>query len=365
MTNAGQDQRHHLRGSVDYCWHPVVSNPTMVGNGRPAMTWGLIIAVVGSMLAFYTHLIHAFTLPKLACICLGLLIACLFQNSRGVDQKIKGIVTLYGICLGISFIFSRNHMLSLVGYFGVFNGSILTFMICALGALLASKETEAGARMIRKAAISAGVVVVLYACLQAFGFDPFKIGMATGQKAVSTEGGSIDLGALMVVLLSYNPSIIWLVGLAACKSWGAAIAGIVAILPAKWKVDGFLMVATIGLVAVLTSPRISDNYRRKIWANAISHNTIKTMLVGSGPATFAIKSVEHPIAGHASIATHAHCSILEAFSSGGVLGLLGLLVLALAPQLAGLWTVCLFNPVSFEVIFVASVLLGLNCCKGE
>jgi O-antigen ligase len=87
--------------------------------------------------------------------------------------------------------------------------------------------------------------------------------------------------------------------------------------------------------------------------------------LGTGPATFIStfakdRSPEFAAARPGYLQTHAHNSVLEAASTMGALGVLSLVAFLVAPHMAGLWTVAMFNPISFEVVFIACVLVGLS-----
>jgi O-antigen ligase len=61
----------------------------------------------------------------------------------------------------------------------------------------------------------------------------------------------------------------------------------------------------------------------------------------------------------------AHNAILEAATTKGLFGVIGLLAFLLVPALAGVWVIAMFNPISFEVVYVAAVLAGLHYRRSE
>ena len=325
------------------------------------MTFGLILASVGAMLAWWRGSVaFGFSEPKIILIAVGVIIAGHFASTKKTDEELKRLVILYGSCLVLPLAFGRDISMSMVGYPGVFVGSILTFSLCAAGLLLASRAGVAGADRIRKAIMCAGTIVVAYSMLQHFDADPFRLGFADGHRVVGTLGSPIDLGALMVVLMSFNMSPLWMFGIFASGSKGAWLGAAVAALPVKFRMAGFIVASVAGISFAMISTRPGDIDRVKIWRMSIRDISVKTALVGTGPATTAIKSFKYQPLGPGQVQAHAHNSILETFSSCGLIGLIGLLCVAAFPVLAGLWTISMFDPISFEVVFVACVLLGLS-----
>jgi hypothetical protein len=55
-----------------------------------------------------------------------------------------------------------------------------------------------------------------------------------------------------------------------------------------------------------------------------------------------------------------HNAIVEAGFCRGIVGLASLWCFFVAPEVAGIWTVLMFNPLAFEVIFLVCVLVGLH-----
>jgi O-antigen ligase len=87
----------------------------------------------------------------------------------------------------------------------------------------------------------------------------------------------------------------------------------------------------------------------------------KITAIGSGPATLSALKCWAP---EKKVLASAHNSVLEAAATRGLFGVLGLFALLVAPQMAGLWTVAMFNPISFEVVFIACILVGITKQRG-
>jgi len=200
------------------------------------------------------------------------------------------------------------------------------------------------------------------------GHNILRFQLPADGRPVGLLGSPIDTGALMVVLLTYQLNPLFLVGALATKSTGAILGAAVAVTPARWRIYAFALLSIAGVLGAIYSPSASNVGRRVTWEIALR----SASWFGTGPATFRHTFVEYRDRhGYAErfldqgakknyTQVHAHNAMLEALSTMGVLGLVGLLALWFAaPELAGLWTVCMFNPVSFEVAFVACVLAGI------
>ena len=321
------------------------------------MSYALAFASVAAVLAYWgAPFAFGWTEPRLICMLLGVVAAWQWRTRRPANLTLCTAVAIYAVSFLLSLAVSRSLPLSLVGYPGVFSGGLLTGVLCAAGLILASKvDDDAHAGMITKAIMCAGVVSSVHALLQVAGVDPMRIGIPLG-RATAMLGSHVDLGALLVVLLCYSRNPIFIAGILATHSRGAMLAIPVALAPARYRVPAFVLCAAIGLLGVWRSSDLRDSGRVDMWRVA----TESCSVLGSGPATF-YATYEHDKAkGEWRRQAFAHNSVLEAYSTRGLLGLICLAAFLVAPQLAGLWTVCMFNPVSFEVVFVACVLVGLS-----
>ncbi len=318
---------------------------------------GLAFASLGAILAFNRGgvFIHGMTDARLVCMVAGILPAAHFHKWR--DSKFMFPVVAYGLCMVPALFVTRSWQISLFGHPGVYSGSVLTFLLCAMGLLIA-EQLEEGRDLVRNTILAAGSATVLVCLAQrAVGFDPFRIGTFDG-RAVGFLGSPIDIGALLVVLLTFAPLglPIYAAGLWAAASRGAWVAALVALTPRRFRVAAFVLATVVGISCMYLRPTNSDAGRVLIWNNA------PLSLMGSGPATFNLtfpRGIFVPSEGILNPA-HAHNSVIDTLSTKGVFGLMGLLALLWAPELAGLWTICMFNPVSFEVTFIACVLAGLS-----
>jgi O-antigen ligase len=114
----------------------------------------------------------------------------------------------------------------------------------------------------------------------------------------------------------------------------------------------------------LRSQLLTDAGRNEIWRFAAKNISVK----GSGTNTFWLvyntrqdKESEKLKNKFSLNPAHAHNAILDAVVTRGIFGVVGLIMIfCLLPELAGLWSICMFNPVSFEVVFIGCVLVGLN-----
>lgn len=309
--------------------------------------------------------LHDVSDARLAGIILGLVIAAHWHRWR--YGRFTQAALAFGACVLIPTIWSRDIRLSLFGYPGIYSGSVMTYAVCAAGLLIAD-QLDRGREMVKRVILCAGTLTAVVCYMQRFQADIFRLGPEPGfVRATGFLGSPTDTGALFVVLMTFAPRgfiPVYLAGIWATISRGAWLAIPVALAPARWRLWVFAAVSAFGISCALASPAPSDVGRKTIWRVAAAHLTWK----GSGPATFwhtfRESRPETPIALNPA---HTHNAILEAISTRGILGLLSLGFLLFLPELAALWTISLFNPVSFEVVFIACVLAGLSRepLKGE
>ena len=326
--------------------------------------WGLALASVGAILAWTrgSAFTYGFTDPKVVLIILGVVIASYWRPTRcRVDKIFILAVLLYGICMIIPTLGSVNPKMSLCGFPGVFSCSVLTFLMCASGLLLSNNLSVESGKILKKVIMFSGVLTAIECLLQISGADPFRFGPLPSGHAVGFLGSRIDAGALMVVLLTFSFNPLFILGILASGSRGALLALVVAWTPKKFRVISFVIVSAVSIFMTFRSPLMTDVGRVEIWKTAVHNISFQ----GTGPATFffTFNSRDRDTAfskitpGYQQ--AFAHNSVLEALTTKGIFGALSLIAFFSAPEMAGLWTICMFNPVSFEVIFIACVLMGI------
>ncbi len=334
-------------------------------------------ASIASILGFSLggRFAHGFTDPKLVAVVLGVVVAATWHDwSDWREMEFARPVIVYVGCLLPSLLSSIDLPTSLFGFVNeksnIYSGGLLTTLLCAGGLLMAEQiTTREAATNVRRAIFAAGALAAIAALGQRMGHDPFNFGPNEG-RAIAFSGAHYDAGSMFVVLLSFLtvPIVRPLYGAAiwATAARGAALGGLVALVPIKHRVKAFALVAFAGMVyASLPATNQSDRGRQGLWDMAAK----SASFLGSGPATFpqvmAAKMTPEWTAKYQPedpkfFQAHAHNAILDTMVTKGFFGLLGLLTLLALPELAGLWTVAMFNPISFEIVFVACVLAGLN-----
>lgn len=318
------------------------------------MFWGLLVAVVSALL-LHTRgglLVNGFTDPKIIAMTSGIVAAWYWMDGRTNKPRLVHAATAYVAGIIPSFLASKNYMLSIFGYPGVYSGGILTTGLCASGAILADRLDEKRKETVRKVILSCGTMIAILLVAQKMGRDPFRF-PTPGGNATGIYGSIIDSGALMVTMLSASFNPLYLAGIWATGTRGAWLGAIVSAFPIRFRAYAFIAATISGIAYTSIGGGDSDADRRAIWSRATSNISF----IGTGPATF------HLFGGDAIKITRtvsAHNSVLEAASTRGIFGLLGLLAILVAPQMAGLWTMCMFQPISFEVVFIACVLVGIS-----
>ena len=329
------------------------------------MTWALGFASVAAILAWCRPgsafgFVFGFTEPKIVLMGLGVLVAWYFRNARDIPKRVKLPVMIYAVCFLPLVPFSRDFDTSMLGVRGMMSGSVLTASLCASGLILASKVENSGP--IRKAILCAGAFTAIHGFMQASGADPFGMSpLPDGNKAISTIGSHVDLGALMVLLFTIQRNPLYLIGIWSTHSRGAWLGTAVALVPRRFRMAAFVAATVVGMCGSFHNTTRGEISRHEVWRVALDSASLK----GSGPCTFVYTFLEGRSKKFVEeyptyMQTHAHNAILEAFSTKGVLGLVSLVAFLFFPSMAGLWTVSMFNPISFEVVFLACVLVGLD-----
>ncbi len=332
-----------------------------------SMAWGLSLAAVGAILGWSRNgFARGFSDPKMLLIVAGVVGALLWARPARGPGRYGRAAAWYGLSWLPSLAASRDLWRSLFGTPGLYTGGALAAGLGAAGLLLAERLREAEKVSVRRLILWAGVLTALLCLAQKAGLDPFHFALPQG-RAVGLLGSPIDAGALFVAVLAVAP---WslvpllLAGLVVTGSRGALLAAGVSLLPVRARAGAAAVAVVLGLAWAIGAPNptSSDLGRRELWAVAVRN----VSFWGTGPGTFketfeAGKSAA--FAGYRQ--AFAHNAVLEAANTRGVFGVLGLLSFLVAPRMAGIWVVSMFNPISFEVSFLACVLTGLYPSEHE
>lgn len=267
---------------------------------------------------------------------------------------------LYGVSQ-IPALWSVDPRMSLFGYPGVYSGSVLTGALCISGLLLANRLDDEKSDALKRSILAFGSLTVLVVVAQATGAIQEIIGRLNVDQRVGFIGSKMSLGAMMVVLwgISKNPA--YLLGAVLSGSRAAILGLLVASFPERMRFPAFAIICSLAVSFSLLCSRYSDYERKQIWLTAISG----TRIFGSGPATFScvVKKVtgRDDVMGAPNQSTaDAHNSVLGMVCALGVFCIPALAGILMFPEMAGLWACSLFNPISFEVVFVACILVGLR-----
>lgn len=338
------------------------------------IAWGIGFASVGAILGYGLGLMLGVFQAQILAIAAGVSVAyhwsdeslCDFEN---YEPRFLRVVLLHLACLLPSVVFTRDWGLTLLGPGGQFSGSLMTTGLCVGGLLLAEHLDEKDAGHVRRAIFAAGAFTALICLMQGFGVNLLRIPLPGTGRATGLIGSPIDAGALLALLLAFAPlasAPLLLLGLLATGSKGAMLGAAVSLTPRKYRLYAFALASLVGVFGVFKSGSLSNVGRRATWEAAWKGASF----MGSGPATFihtfqaekpAAFAAENPQYKQA----YAHNAFLEALTTRGVFGLIGLLAFLAFPAAAGLWTIAMFNPISYEVVFVACVLAGLRIPEEE
>lgn len=318
------------------------------------MFWGLLVAVLA---AFFAHtrgglFIHGFTDPKIVLLTTGIVAAWYWREGAIRTPALYRAAIAYGASIVPSLVFTKSPVLSLFGASGIYSGSVLTTGLCASGALLADRLDDDRRDTLRRVILASAALVSILCVAQVFHRDPLRWPLFGGHP-VGVHGSAIDSAAILVVALSASLNPIYLLGVWATGVKSAWAGAVVALLPVHFRVWAFCALTVVGMAYCVSTPGTANQDRARIWAGALK----SASWLGSGPATFVLLDKDY-VRGTKTV--QAHNSVFEALATRGVFGVLGLFALLAFPQMAGLWTVCAFQGVSFEVVFIACVLMGLN-----
>lgn len=331
------------------------------------MGWGLSLAAVGAILGWSRNdFARGFSDPKMLLIVAGVVGALLWARPARGPGRYGRAASWYGLSWLPSLAASRDLWRSLFGAPSLYTGGALAAGLGAAGLLLAERLREAEKVSVRRWILWAGVLTAVLCLAQKAGVDPFRFVLPQG-RAVGLLGSHVDAGALFVAVLAVSP---WslvpllLAGLLVTGSRGAMLAAVVSLLPVRARAGAAAVAVVLGMAYVIGSPNLSpsDLGRRELWSVAVKNVSIW----GTGPGTFRETFEAGKSAAFANYRqAFAHNAILDAVNTRGVFGVLGLLSFLVAPRMAGIWVVSMFNPISFEVAFLACVLTGLYPAEHE
>jgi hypothetical protein len=330
------------------------------------MVFGLGLAVVGAILGFSRGVFTSgFTDTKVVLISAGVFIAWFFRNEnddRPYDWELIRRMGVYLLLLIPSMFIGPRLRFNFFGLPMVYSGSLFTAIMCVAGAFLATRLTDRQKGVIMTLIKAAGVVSVLICLAQVANHDPFNFKPLPEGRAIGLSGSPIDMSGIFVAIFSFYPNPLLLLGIWATRSRGAWLGAAVALLPVKWRIHGFVLATAVGLAGALHSTLPKDVARWEMWRVAIPQ--CATWL-GNGPFTFfetfnVARSPEFAKAMPTYRQAFTHNAIVEAGFCRGIVGLASLWCFFVAPEVAGIWTVLMFNPLAFEVIFLVCVLVGLH-----
>jgi hypothetical protein len=206
------------------------------------MFWGLLVAALGSLL-LHTRgglFINGFTDPKIVVMVSAVIAAWYWRTGRQRTPSLYHAAIGYMLALAPSMVNTKNLMLSIFGYPGVYSGGVLTAGLCASGAVLSDRLPDQKRETIRKVILACGTAIAILLIAQKFGRDPFRFPLPGG-KAVGLYGSAIDSGALMVTLLGVHLNPLYLGGVWATGTRGAWLGAVVSMVPRRFRAYAFVL----------------------------------------------------------------------------------------------------------------------------
>lgn len=186
------------------------SRPPSPPAPHPLLAAGLALAAAGAPLAWTQVVVEEYTLPKLLCLALGVLVAAggaaasLRRGAAPSRTPLDWPLLAGAAALSLSAWFSQDPWQSVLGEYNLRTYGAGTLALCAaLGWLAAGWLDARGRRRTLTLCVRAAGLVGLYAALQGLGLEPFEISAAVLQsgRAVSTIGSPVHLGAFLALLL--------------------------------------------------------------------------------------------------------------------------------------------------------------------
>jgi hypothetical protein len=325
------------------------------------MFWGLLLASIGAIFAWARGgYPHPFTDLRIMAMVIGVTMAWFFREGKSRNRDLLVAAVIYAAGMVPSLIFTQDLGTSLFGFPHIWYGSVLTGVLCLTGMLLANRLCDCKADMLRKAILGSGAILAVLCLAQAFQRDPFMFPMGRGGRVMGVLGNCADMGALLVAMFCCHKNPLYLVA-AMFTGRGPMLGMAVAMFPVKIRPAAFIVASMFAMTLTPFSREYSDIVRTKLWKVGVSSFS----LVGTGPANFSAavkRQLGTPGADPSGKVSspHAHNAIFDTMATKGVFGMVGLLAFLVAPEMAGLWTLSMFNPISFEVVFIACILVGLS-----
>jgi O-antigen ligase len=316
---------------------------------------GIFLSLAGAILGFWPWSVEPFTLPKLAAILAGALIAHLGLALRGGRNRwanasrVSAAMALWGAALSLSTLFSADWGRSVLGGRASAGGSLITWGALALALSAAVRSSVTRRELLGWAALAGGICGA-YAALQGIGIELVfpQYRLAFGGRAFGLMGGPVPLGAVLAACL---PAALWLAleeyswtqlayaalclcGLLASETraaLGGAVAGMVLVLTAQGMLRARGAAILVGIcaaaaVASRAGALASDVGRLEIWKIAC-RAILERPWLGWGPDTFEVvmRRFLGPsfIAIHGGLVVHpgAHNAVLAVLYSTGLVGL--------------------------------------------
>lgn len=313
-------------------------------------TLGVMLAMAGPALAFWPWSAEPFTLPKIAAMLAGALLAhagAALSGRRNAGTHVF-LVASWGLALVLATLSSSDMSRSLVGGKSLSGGSLLCWAALALSFSAAVASAVDRKRLVACASLTGGLLG-LGTAVQSCGFWPVfpQLARIFGGRTSSLMGGPVPLGAVLAACL---PACVWLAlsgkrahmlafilcawGLQASgtrAAMGGAAAGVLLVLFLRgalsdWMASALTALAAMVSIVLRANGHGSDLGRVEIWRIAW-HSFLDRPLLGWGPDTFEV--VMRRYIGESFVAVHggqvvhpgAHNLILQVLCSTGLVGL--------------------------------------------
>ena len=165
--------------------------------------WGLCLAAATVPLAWSTHFVGEYTLPKFFMLQLGLLAALLGAATEAPLAGTSALDAAVGLNLAVlvaSTLFSQDWRVSVLGRYNSYSHGLWTSALYAAACLGASRLDRPSARRLAAVLLATGGLVAAYGVSQIWGFEPFLRAPLPEGRAVSSLGSPVDLGAYLALL---------------------------------------------------------------------------------------------------------------------------------------------------------------------
>lgn len=354
------------------------------------VNFGIVLAMAGSILAFWPLSAEPFTLPKIVAILAGALVAHLGLAWQGGGNRwantgrFSTLCLLWGAALAVATVNSSDISLSLIGGRSSMGGPVLHWFALALAVSAVVRSNVSRKQLLRWASYAGGVCgfAAMLQGLNIWLLYPEMANLYNG-RASSFMGGPVPLGAVLAATIAAP---LWLAleneegsvthaacfvaiaaGLAASGTRGAMGGAALSVLLvlfvrgilSSWMTSMLIAMAGIGAIASRAHALASDAGRLEVWRIALKAIQDRPLL-GWGPDTFEMVMRRYIsdsfVAVHGGLVVHpgAHNLVLQILFCTGVVGL------ALAA--AALWTLRDIPLESEDVPALAS-LGAVICCS--